>query len=78
MVAPLSGPRRRCVITTGWALGLLILCRPLAAQSLTEGGLAVEIILGVDDPVPEALVALEDASGGTLLHLRSDLHGLPR
>lgn len=75
MVAPLSGSRRRCVITTAWALGLLLLCRPLAAQSMTEGGLAGEIILGIDDPVPNAAVSLEDASGVTLLQLRSDLHG---
>jgi hypothetical protein len=75
MVAPLSGPRRRCIFITAWALGLLILCRPLAAQSLTEGGIAAEIIIGVDDPVPDAIVSLEDESGVTLTQLRSDLHG---
>jgi len=75
MVASLSGPRRRCINTTAWALGLLILCRPLAAQSLTEGGLTAEIILGVDEPVRDAIVSLEDESGATLTQQRSDLYG---
>lgn len=75
MVALLGGPRRRSAFTTAWALGLLFLCRPLAAQSMTEGGLAAEIIVGINDPVPDAIVSLEDESGVTLLQMRSDLHG---
>ena len=76
MVAPLSGPRRRRIRTAVWALGLLFpLGHSLAAQSVTEGGMTASIVLGVDDPVPDAIVSLEDESGVTLNQLRTDLHG---
>ncbi|MEO8636486.1 MAG: carboxypeptidase regulatory-like domain-containing protein [Gemmatimonadales bacterium] len=76
MVAPLSGIHRRFIHPAVWTLGLLLLLHhPLAAQSVTEGALVAEIILGVDAPVLDAIVSLEDESGATLSEAHSDLHG---
>jgi hypothetical protein len=61
---------------TTLALGLLLICAvSLSAQSLTEGALRGEIVLGSGVAVGDVSLTLEDAAGLTLRRLMSDRRG---